>query len=302
MAQFEYKTESSLTAPEDRNLENRWRPEQGVPKLEEEQVSMAMNELNVTSFTDKFPRVDRTYADPQLPMQTIGLISWVPAKGAQPNQNGVYGFAKMRGNFATEQEASQRAEYLIREVDSYHHLYHAYVGRPIPMTSSSKFSAETEEVDIRKQMTESISSNIKESKKSDQKEMKEIQERQEKLIEDTEKDHEDPYDQYITLRVKKAQLTWTYLEHHKKMKEMREVILKARRDIAELDTDHPDFQNTYYEKYMKARRDVGFKDTPEEAEKNFLQFLVEDVDLPGIDVVLHIDPHPKASEELEQVD
>ena len=34
-------------------------------------------------------------------MQNIGLISFVPAKGATPNDNGVFGFAKLRGNFST---------------------------------------------------------------------------------------------------------------------------------------------------------------------------------------------------------
>ena len=31
-------------------------------------------------------------------MQRIGLLSFVPAKGATPNSKGIYGFAKMRGN------------------------------------------------------------------------------------------------------------------------------------------------------------------------------------------------------------
>ena len=41
---------------------------------------------------------------------------------------------------------------------------------------------------------------------------------------------------------------------------------------------------------MKARADVGFKDTPEEAKKNFIQYLVEDAILPGVDETLLIEP------------
>ena len=139
----EWEKESSLTTPDDRVRENNWRPEQGAPQLSENEVTSAMEELNNVSFTTKFQRVDRTYADPPPPLQTIGLLSFVPAKGAQPNANGVYGFAKLRGNYSTQQEADQRAEFLIRNVDSYHQIYHTYVGRPFPMTASSKYSAET---------------------------------------------------------------------------------------------------------------------------------------------------------------
>ena len=59
-------------------------------KLFDDQVKYAMNELNVTSFTDKFPKVDRVYSDPQVPLQAIGLISFTPAKGATPNKDGVF--------------------------------------------------------------------------------------------------------------------------------------------------------------------------------------------------------------------
>ena len=138
----EWEKENSLTSPEDRDIQNKWRPEQGAENLTEEEVSNAMFELNNKDFTDKFPRVDRTYADPPPPMQTIGLVSFTPAKGAKPNENGIYGFAKLRGNYPNTEEAEQRAEFLIRNVDSYHQIYHTYVGRPFPITASSSDIAE----------------------------------------------------------------------------------------------------------------------------------------------------------------
>lgn len=279
----EWEKENSLTAPEDRDRENKWRPEQGAPQLSDEEVNSAMKDLNNTAFITKFPRVDRTYADPPPPLQNIGLLSFVPAKGAQPNKNGVYGFAKLRGNYATEQEADQRAEFLIRNVDSYHQIYHTYVGRPFPMTASSKYSADTNEIDIRKEMTESISNDVKQKKQDELKTVQEIKKREDELVADTKKEEVDPYDEYITLRVKKAQLSWTYLEHVKKMKEIKDIILRTRKEIEKLEEDNSEYKEKYYEKYMNARKDSGFKDTPEEMEANFLKFLVEDANLPGID-------------------
>lgn len=274
-----WEKENSLTAPADRDRENRWRPEQGVKELTESDVNEAMKELNNDAFTQKFPRVDRTYSDPAIPLQVIGLVSFTPAKGAKPNENGVYGFAKLRGNYATPIEANQRAEYLIRNVDSYHQIYHTYVGRPFPITASSKYSAETEEIDIRKQMTESISTNIRDKKNEEQRIAAEIKEKEEKLLEEAKRTEADPYEEYITMRVKKAQLSWTYLEHKKKMEEIQQIILKTRKVIDDMDSEYPDFKQSYYDKYMKAREDAGIKESDAEKEQSFMRYLLEDADL-----------------------
>lgn len=279
----EWQTENSLTSPEDRDRVNKWKPAHSEPPLNAEQTESAIKELNNTSFTDKFPRVDRTYADPIIPMQYIGLISFVPAKGATPNENGVYGFAKLRGNYSNEIEANERAVHLIKNVDSHHQIYHTYVGRPFPITISSDYSATTDEIDIRKEMTKDISTNIRKNKDNEEKEIREIKEREEKLIEESKKEEVDPYEEYITLRVKKAQLTWTYLEHMKKITEIKEIIIKTRVQVSEYDEKFPEYKDSYYEKYMKARRESGLKESKQESEESFIKFLVEDASLPGID-------------------
>jgi hypothetical protein len=287
----EWQTENSLTSPEDRDRVNKWKPAHSEPSLNAEQTEAAIKELNNTSFTDKFPRVDRTYADPIIPMQYIGLISFVPAKGATPNENGVYGFAKLRGNYSNEIEANERAVHLIKNIDSHHQIYHTYVGRPFPITISSDYSAKTDEVDIRKEMTKDISTNIRKNKDNEEKEIREIKEREEKLIEESKKEEVDPYEEYITLRVKKAQLSWTYLEHIKKMKEIKDIILKTRTQVTEYDEKFPDYKDNYYEKYMKARRDSGIKESKQDADESFMKFLVEDAILPGIDDVNGTEEH-----------
>ena len=274
--------ESSLTTPEDRDLIDKWRPDLSGVKLTEPEVKSAMNELNNTSFVEKFPQVEKSYADPIIFNQVIGLFSFIPAKGATPNENGVYGFAKLRGNYATQLEASQQAENLIRNVDSYHQIFHSYVGRPFPLTLSSKYSAETDVIDIRKEMTKSISNDIKDKKEEERKIIKEIKEKEEKLKEDTSKEVVDPYDEYITLCVKKAQISWTYLEHFKKIAELRGIISKTRERLQELDVEYPDFRDKYFEKYMSARRESGIKDSKED-ETNFISFMIEDKPLPYID-------------------
>ena len=274
----EWAKENSLTDSLDRDIVNKWKPEK-APALTDGQTDDAMKVLNNTDFTDKFPRVDKCYADPIIPMQIYGLVSFTPAKGATPNENGVYGFAKLRGNYATEIEANERAEYLIKNFDSYHAIYHTYCGRPFPMTISSKYSAETTEVDIRKQTTESVSQNIKEKRNDEQQAMREIKDREGKLLQESKKEEIDTYDDYITQRVKLAQLSFTYLEHQKKMVEVKDIIIKTRKVLKELDEEFPDYQNSYYDKYMQARKDAGLKESKMDADANFIKFLVEDADL-----------------------
>ena len=288
----EWEKENSLTSPQDRDLNNKWRPDQGKPVLTNEETEEAMKVLNNTDFIKKFPSVDRTYADPAIPMQNIALISFTPAKGATPNENGVFGFAKIRGTYATEVEAEQRAEFLIRNVDSYHQLYHLYVGRPFPITFSSKYSAEMSEIDIRKETTKSISENIKEEKNKEQKTIKEIKEREQALLQESEKaknddglkdPENDTYEEYITLCVNKAQISWTFFEHLKKMNEVRDIIIKTRVTLAKKDEDYPDFKEKYFEKYMDARKKSGLDEKIRENQDNFLKYMVEDILIPTID-------------------
>ena len=270
----EHLMENSLTAPSDRDPSRNYKPNQGGPKLTEKEVVNAMKELNDNNYVRKFLKVERRYADPVEPMQRIGLISFVPAKGVKPNSKGIYGFAKLRGNYPTDQEASERAEFIVRNVDSYHRIFHAYVGRPFPLTTTSDYSAETTEIDIRKSMADSISQSVKNKKLEEKKVIKEIEEREEKLLEESKREEEDPLDHYTTLRVKKAQITWTYLETEKKLEEMKQIILKTTDEIKVMETTNPIFVEKYFEKYCKAREGSGLDNTTNK--ETFMKFLVED--------------------------
>ena len=271
--------ESSLTTPDDRDRENRWKPDQFVEPLSVEETKEAVQELNNNTFTSKFSRVDRTYADPAIPLQNIALFSFMPAKGSTPNANGVFGFAKIRGAYSTEMEANQRAEHIIRNVDSYNQIFHTYVGRPFPITLDSKYSAETEDIDIRKEMAKTISGNIKDKKEDDYKTIQEIKQKEEELLADSKKETEDPYDEYITQRVKCAQLSFTYLEHQKKMAEIKIIITKTRDRIKEMDIEYPEFKESYYQKYMDAREKAGINESKEDTQANFIKYLVADAPL-----------------------
>jgi hypothetical protein len=260
--------------------------DKNTPPLTGDELASAMEELSNVDYVSKFKKTDRNYADPPIHLQQFGLFSFIPAKGATPNKNGIFGFAKQRGNYASEEEASERAELIIREVDSTHTIFHTYIGRPFPLTISDKYSAETSEVDIRRETTEAVSTTIKDKKAEDKRVMEEIKERERLLMEDVsgERDKEElDLDEYITLNVKKAQLSWTYMEHLTKLKEVRNLILKARVEVKKTDVENPTFRDSFFDKYHAARTKAGVNTTKEDLQTGFMRYLGGDISLPGID-------------------
>ncbi len=274
----EWSQPNSLTSPADRG-NGIYRAAVGAPPLNNEQVEHALNAMSEMSFVEKFPRIERQFADPSLPLQTYGLISFVPSKGATPDKDGVYGFMKLRGNFATTQEATERAQFLLREVDSYHKIFHAYVGRPFPITLDQKYSAKTEEVDIRKKAVEVVSEDVKAKRDKEKEEIEDIKRREKQLLDEAKPGYKpDPYEEYTVLRVKKAQLVWAYSQTQKKMEDMKKSIIKTRAQIIEMDAQNPEYAKEYFDRYMKARRDAGIADE-NNTEENFVKYMVEDIDL-----------------------
>ncbi len=272
--------DSSLTCPEERVGD--WKPGAGVSQLTDEETQNAVSELESKELL--YPIRDRQLCDDQIQFQNIGLFSFVPCAGAKPNEKGIYGFAKLRGNFGTEDEASQRAEKLIRTTDSYHKIFHTFVGKPFPITESSDFSAEAQNIDIRNEAAKATSTSIRKKRDDEVAQIKEIERREQELKDDVAMEPEDvdPLDKYITLKVKSAQLTWTYLEHLKKMAEVREVLIKARKQTRDMDEESSEYNEAYFEKYQKAREVSGLETNPDSSD-NFIRYMVEDVDLPGID-------------------
>lgn len=223
-------------------------------------------------------QVDRYYADPNQHGQNICLVSFIPSTGATPDKDNIYGMMKVRGVYATEEEANERADFIIRNVDSYHEIFHCKVGRPFPITNDNEFASTVHKIDIRKKTTELISKDILNKKKEEKEEMMEIQDREKNLLEESKKAQEggkmDEFDEYITMNVKRAQLLWTYKETKEKLKQMKNSYLSSIERIKELDEGYPNFKEEYKEKYMSARRDAGIPDE----KSSFVEYLGLDID------------------------
>ena len=264
-------TQSSLTSPADKVV-TEYKPK-SKPVLNDEDCERAYKECFVSSLTDI--AYERKYADPKIPGQTYSLHSFIPSKGAKPDKDGIFGMLKIRGTFGTIEETNERAEELIRNHDSYHKIYHGYVGKPMPITIKSDFSAEVEEVDINQQISKIVREDVKEKRSQEKKQVQEIRERERNLKEAVEQEATDPYEKYTCLRVKKAQVVWSYMEHRKKLNEMIDVFEQTLLEIKEMDDEDDDYAKRYLDRYLEAREKAGIPE--DKNDSSFMKYLNIDV-------------------------
>jgi hypothetical protein len=279
----------SLLSPSDRQ-DAPYTPKSVEGPLNPDALKNAMDTLskNIT-----FAQVDRYYADPYQPNQKIALVSFIPSSGSKPDKDNIYGMMKVRGVYATEEEANERAEFLIRNVDSYHEVYHAYVGRPFPVTTSEGYTTEIKKIDIRQKTTDIISEDILQKKKAERGEMEDIKDREKQLLDESKRaqagEPKDIFEEYITENVKRAQLVWTYHETKTKMDQMKDSFEKATIRIKEIDEKEPEFVDKYRDKYMEARRQSGIPDD----NNSFIQYL-------GLDLAASIENAPSLVKKDEE--
>jgi hypothetical protein len=234
---------------------------------------MASEELN-QNFVRRVTQKD----DPVISNQTIGLFSFTPSTGSTPDKYGVYGVAKLRGNYATEEDAQIAADRIIRDVDSFNNIYHVRVGQSFPLSTENKFTQSFDEVDVKVDRIEREREIIQRKKEAE--DIKIIKSREQKLLKENQeilenKYEQDPLDVYIMLKVKRAQLLWTYKETEKKLKnEVRPAFYRTVEDIKEMDLKYPEFADQYYQRYMDARSENGIQDP--KSHESFLKYLMED--------------------------
>jgi hypothetical protein len=252
-------------------------------ELSQKDTDKAKSELVKSNLL--FPRSVKSINDPVIMGQEYGLLSFTPAKDATPNANGIYGVFKLRGNFGTLEESQVYAEKLIRNHDSYNEIHTVRVGQCIPLTKKSELIEETNTIDLNKEVESIVSNDVKEKRQKEKKEMKTIQEREQQLLKENKEIIEgeykqDPLDQYIMLRVKKAQLMWTLVETRKRMEnEVIPAIKRAKKEIQEMDDEYPEFDKQYYQRYVEARESVGIKDQDKLNYSYFMQYLLDDNDV-----------------------
>jgi len=231
--------------------------------LTDAQLKDAKSQLLNKEYTKlSFPRNMKFRVDPTINGQKFGLISFIPSKGASPDNEGCFGILKLRGNFGTEEDADLMSENLIRNYDSFAEIDVVFVGRDFPlMINNDMYVAQTREIDIRKKIDDVTKSHLKQKKEQEEKEIKEIQERQQKLMDRNHTEEKEcsitDLDYYLQLKVKSANAQMTIDQCDSKKKEAQSVYESAEKDIADLDAKFPDYNKEYLARYKLALSNVG---------------------------------------------
>lgn len=259
---------STLTCKGDSNIKPKFNMKD---TLTEDEVQNALVDLNNFSFVKKFKKLEKVWCDPIYLDQKYVSVSFVPSKGATPNKDGMYGMMKVRGVFSNEDEMTNRAEWLIRNVDSYHTIYHAYVGRPFPITTSSDFSKEVDEIKIEMDAKNTLVDDIREKKQEEKKTKEDLTKRSNDLVEESRSDTVDPFERYTELRVKKANLLLAIKTCMDNITDYKTKLEQSEKNILEMDCESSDYKETYMEKYSRACQSSGI-----DMKKNLLIEFMED--------------------------
>ena len=259
-----------------------WVPNTSCTKsLNKKDARNASLELNKRALN--FPRLNRRYIDPQISGQNYYLTTWIPAKGATPNEKGFYGYIKHRGTFNTVEECKIKADELIRDVDSTNSIFTCRVGHPVPAVVTG-FAKELTEVDLVKAVEQDVSNNIRSKAAEDKKIAEEIRERERKLKTDVEQEP-DPQDEYIAKRTKLATLRFTIGEHDRLKAECIEFRDACIVTLNEMFRSNPEYETNFLHKYMEARRDAHIPESTDlEGFMKFINYPINEDDNTTLDI------------------
>jgi hypothetical protein len=207
-----------------------------------------------------YTQMVRSQVDEPVNQQSFGLISLnlLKTPGKTTTGKPVYGFLKLRGNWADQDQAKMKAAGIIRDVDSKFKVLIAPVGRWIPITEETG-SAEMVNVsdeEIKKEHEDAVRDAEKEANRI----KKEIEER-EKEVRDA-KDYNDDKDSITYYTMKRNALMSnieTEVQFMKKLESIREAKMKTRHELEVMDKIHPQYREQWVDKMNEERKKAGIK-------------------------------------------
>lgn len=268
------------------------------PSLNEKELVQAKK---VLFKKNSFPKINRKFVDPSKPGEhKFALFSYIELPDHEMNnflndikptlssqqqhklnellarKQVIKGVAKIRGSYFTLSEAEQRAEELIKDVDSTNSIFTCLIGTPFPLVTEG-FAEEVNEVDLQNQTEHTISQNVREKRRKDQKEMDELKQQQDELMQDINMDPAAKEEEnYITNRVKLAALKSEIIAHEKKIEECKNLQNNCIKWLRETKLKHPEYEETYMDKYREARKAANI---PENSDgEDIMKFMKDSIE------------------------
>ena len=228
----------------------------------------------------QYPKVVRTMVDPPLVGQRYGCISFMFFKEPRKLSNGmpVYGYIKLRGNWADESQATFESSKIIREIDSKYPIRIAPVGAWVPLTDEQAFVQE--QLDVRMDADEvQLRDEAMKEKMAEQRRIKrELNEREDEL-----KREGDIYDDtsslkyYAMRRVTEKTLMESRDRQINQLESSKKTLKKVQKELKKLEQGHSEYIDQWIDKYNIERRKAGIPDyvPSEEQEEEHISAMKE---------------------------
>lgn len=254
-----------------------WKPDRSKP-LKDDELEHAFNDL----YVDRYIKADRKFTDKPIRGQNYALFSFCPSTTAQPDPDGIYGFIKVRGAFNRLEEAEEKSKELIQYFSA-NQIFVCEVGSPTPLHVRLTNKENVVEVEHPDKPEESLKYEeiVKDQTVKEKQQIEEIKKKVEYLKEDVTKDpkNKEPLQLYLELNQKRATGAYLYTQHLEKLEEMKNIVLSARKQIADMDEVHPNLKLEFMDHYQKTCEECGINQAQDNMAVMIKKYFGEDPDL-----------------------
>lgn len=214
-----------------------------------------------------YPKVKRSDTDVEIPNQHYGLASFIlfkePKKATDGSDSIVYGIMKLRGNYADENLAVNKAGDIIRNQDSVNKIKILPIGHWVPIVSGDAGMKEV--IDIRtdkKEEEEALQRKaLREEKEKVERQKKELEERLKEVKESRDyNDDQESLDYYTLKQVTRLRLNEYITIKQKELKDLYDKLEKVTLESKTLESSHPNYRNEWLDNYNAERRKSGIPD------------------------------------------
>jgi len=252
-----------MSSTEDPEIKKSKAPEWLVPLYPPLKGDDAVGKAAVEGQMVHYPKVVRTMTDPPLVGQRLSCVSFMLFKEPKKLSNGVpvYGYIKMRGNWADESQATFEASKIIKEVDSKYQVRVAPTGAWVPITDEQAFIKDVIEVRTSKEQILLHDEAAKEKMAEERRIKNEIREREEELKNDGDI-YDDPTSltYYSMRRVTEKTLIESRDRQINQLESTHQILYKVRKELKKLEIDHPDYIDKWIDRYNEERHKAGIPD------------------------------------------
>jgi len=237
--------------------------------------------------TVNYPKVVRDMVDPSIPGQTYGNMSYMLFETPKVLRSGykVFGFVKNRGNHSSDTWAKKDSNRIVLEVDSKYPVLTCPVGHWMPITEDPRFCKELIDAAPEDQPKgegeiDSMRSQAVKKKEAERKrKQKEIQDRMEDAKSGDIDDDPESLRYYSMHRVTEWRLTERRDVQEKLLKKAKDKLLEIRRELKEIEVEHPEYAVKWIDCYNDERAKGGIaphvpgEDDFKEYEETTLEYL-----------------------------